>query len=184
MRRPLVLLALALSAAPIAAQAALEPLPATFLPGGATGGGCRAQWQTTAAVSARSAPTDASAATRTVDALRRVDANDYAEALTAVLEPGRVRLRASLVVPDTPGSGGPGLRLAAGDELRTLAGQDGFTTFVYGGRLYEARLAEADVLQTPVSEVWVLLVPRDDRPAAWLNTAQAGVVASASACGG
>ena len=183
MRLPLALLALAL-AAPAAAQAALEPLPATFLTGGATAGGCRLQWQTTAAVSARSAPTDASTATRTVDAARRVDANDYSEALTAVLEPGRVRLRTALTVPDTPGSGGPGLRLAAGDELRTLGASDGFTTFVYGGRLYEARLGDAETLQAPVSEVWVFLAPRDDRPAAWLNTAQAGVVAWEPACGG
>ena len=65
-----------------------------------------------------------------------------------------------------------------------LVTSDGFTTFVYGGRLYEARLGDVEVLQAPVTEVWVRLLPRDDRPAAWLNTAQAGVVAWEPVCGG
>ena len=182
-RLVLPLAAVALAAAP-RAQAPLEPLPATFLPGGAVAGGCRAQWQTAAAVRARSAPTDIAAATRTIEAARRVDANDYSESLTAVLEPGRVRLSAPLVVPPSPGSPDAALRLAAGDELRVLAVADGYTTFVYGGRVYEARLGDAETLQSPVSEVWVFLVPRDDRPAAWLNTAQAGVVAWEPVCGG
>ncbi len=173
----------ALGQAPMA-QAPLEPLPATFLGGGATAGGCRAQWQTNAPVRAYSAPTDVSAAIRTIEAARRVDANDYSEALTAVLEPGRVRLRAALTVPSTPGSGAAGLRLAAGEELRVLVTSEGFSTFVYGGRVYEARLGDAEVLQVPVTEVWVRLLPRDDRPAAWLNTAQAGVVTWDPVCGG
>ena len=186
--RPLVWLA-ALLALPSVGQAAqaqapLEPLPATYLGGGATAGGCRAQWQTNAPVRAYSAPTDVSAAVRTLDAARRVDANDYSEALTAVLEPGRIRLRAAVDVPSTPGSGTAGLRLAAGEDLRVLVTSDGFTTFVYGGRLYEARLGDVEVLQAPVTEVWVRLLPRDDRPAAWLNTAQAGVVAWDPVCGG
>ena len=172
------LIALALIALPAAAQAPPEPLPATFLAGGATAGGCRAQWQTVAAVAARSAPTDAAAMTRTIDAQRRVDANDYSEALTAVLEPGRVRLRAPVTVGATPT-----LRLSAGDELRVLAVSDGLTTFAYGGRLYEARLGDVETLQLPVSELWVFLLPRDDRPAAWLNTAQAGVVRWDPVCG-
>lgn len=169
---------LAVVARPAAAQAPPEPLPATFLAGGATAGGCRAQWQTVAAVSARSAPTDAAAMTRTVDALRRVDANDYSEALTAVLEPGRLRLRAAISVGTSPA-----LRLSAGDELRVLAVRDGLTTFAYGGRLYEERLGDVETLQEPVAEVWVFLLPRDDRPAAWLNTAQAGVIRWDPVCG-
>lgn len=181
--RPLVLFA-ALLAVPAAAQAPLEPLPVTFLPGGATSGGCRAQWQTRAAVRAYSAPTDVSAAIRTIDGMRRVDANDYSESLTAVLEPGRVRLRSAVTISATPGSGAAGLRLAAGDELRVLATADGFTTFVYGGRVYEARLGDVETLQAPVSEVWVRLLTREDRPAAWLNTAQAGIVAGDPVCGG
>ncbi len=168
----------ALLALPAAAQAPPEPLPATFLAGGATAGGCRAQWQTVAAVSARSAPTDAAAMTRTIEGMRRVDANDYSEALTAVLEPGRVRLRAAVSAGTNPT-----LLLSAGDELRVLTTSNGLTTFAYGGRLYEARLGEVETLQEPVAEVWIFLVPRDDRPAAWLNTAQAGVVRWDPVCG-
>lgn len=174
----------ALVAVPVAAQAPAEPLPVTYLPGGATEGGCRAQWQTNAAVRAHSAPTDASAPIRTVDALRRVDANDYTEAITAVLEPGRVRLRTALRVPAPPGSGTAGLQLASGEEIRVLATSGGFSTFTYGGRVYEARLEGAETLQEPVVEVWVRLAAREDRPAAWLNTAGAGVVAWESSCGG
>ncbi len=166
------------------AQAPLEPVAVTYLAGGAVAGACRAQWQTSAAIRARSAPTDVALATRTIEASRRVDANDYSESLTAVLEPGRVRLRAAVVVASAPGSEAPALRLSAGDELRVLATSEGYTTFVYGGRVYEARLGDVEMMQAPVSEVWVLLVPRDDRPAAWLNTAQAGVVAWTPACGG
>ena len=184
MRRVSVLVAVLLAAAAPQAQAPLEPVAVTYLPGGAVDGACRAQWQTSAAVRARSAPTDVALATRTIEAARRVDANDYSESLTAVLEPGRVRLRAPVVVPSAPGSATPALRLAAGDELRVLAASDGYTTFVYGGRVYEARLGDPETLQAPVTEVWVLLVPREDRPAAWLNTAQAGVVAWTPACGG
>ena len=127
-----------LLAAPAAAPhaQALEPVAVTYLAGGAVSGACRAQWQTSAAVRARSAPTDIALATRTIDAARRVDGNDYSESLTAVLEPGRVRLRAAVVVPPAPGSGVPALRLAAGDELRVLAASEGYTTFVYGGRVY------------------------------------------------
>ena len=182
--RPIVLLAAALSALPAVAQAPPEPLAATYLAGGATAGGCRAQWQTSAALRAHSAPTDVSAAIRTVDAARRVDANDYSEAVTAVLEAGRVRLRTAATIPGAPGSGSAGLRLAAGEELRVLATADGFTTFVYGGRVYEARLEGAETLQAPVVEVWVRLLPREDRPAAWLNTAQAGIVPWDPVCGG
>lgn len=173
-----------LLAGPARAQAPPEPLAATYLAGGATAGGCRAQWQTVAAVRAHSAPTDVSAAIRTIDALRRVDANDYSEAVTAVLESGRVRLRAATTVPEAPGSGSAGLRLAAGEEVRMLYTADGFTTFVYGGRVYEARLGDAETLQAPVVEVWVRLLAREDRPAAWLNTAQAGIVPWDPVCGG
>ena len=119
-----------------------------------------------AAVRAHSAPTDVSAAIRTIDAARRVDANDYSEAVTAVLEAGRVRLRTAVTIPGAPGSGSAGLRLAAGEELRVLATADGFTTFVYGGRVYEARLEGAETLQAPVVEVWVRLLPREQQAAA------------------
>lgn len=165
-------------ALPAAAQAPIEPPPVTFLPGGATSGACRAQWQTTATVQARSAPTDASAATRAIDGRRRVDANDYSESVTAVLQAGRVRLAGPVRV-----GGVPPLELARGEEIRVLAQSGGFWTFVYGGRVYRDRLDGAEVLQAPVTETWVFLVPRDDRAAAWLNTAQAGVIPWDAACG-
>ena len=82
-----------------------------------------------------------------------------------------------------PGASRPILRGLDGERVRVLRLADGFWTFAYGGRLYRDRLAGAEVVQRPVVETWVFLVPRDDRPAAWLNTAQAGVVPSAPNCG-
>ena len=172
------LLALLAAVPSVSAQAPLEPLPATLLPGGAETAGCRAQWQTTAAIEARTAPTAVSTGARTIEARRRVDANDYSESLTAVLQPGRVRLTAPVRV-----GGVPALDLVAGEEIRVLAQSGGFWTFAYGGRLYRDRLDGAAVVQEPVTETWVFLVPRDARPAAWLNTAQAGVIPWDADCG-
>lgn len=166
------------SSLPHARGQALDPIAVTFLPGGAESLDCRLQWQTRAPVVARSAPTDLADAIRGIDAMRRVDANDYTEALTAVLEPGRARAAAPFVVEDAaPLSGGSSvaLRIGAGETISFLT-EGRPQTFVYLGRTYRGTLDGLEVVSRPVAELWVRLVPREDRPAAWLNTAQAGIV--------
>ncbi len=179
MRRFLVLLAFP------ALALAQSPLPVTFLPGGAADEGCYAQWSTRSAVRAYSAPTPASTFLRTVDAERRIDANDYSESLTAVLEPGLVRVRQPITAEASPWGGRSmeRLLLSPGDEVTVLApGAEGSVTFGVRGQTYSGFLPgysggdEVEVVREPVTELWVRLVAySDDRPAAWVNTAQAGM---------
>ena len=179
MRATFLLLPLALAAGVASAQP--DPLPVTFLPGGAADEGCYAQWSTRSAVRAYSAPTAASAFLRTVDAERRVDANDYSESLTAVLEPGRVRARRAVAFPSARLSTGQPetVRLAAGETLEVLApGPEGSAWFSYAGSVYSGAVPgepAAETLRQPAVEVWVRLREHDGRPASWLNTAQAGM---------
>jgi hypothetical protein len=194
------LLACLLASLPVlaAAQSMPEPLPVVYLPIGGQQEECRQQWQTDAAVRAYSAPTEASRPIRTIDALRRVDANDYTEALTAVLRNGRARARAAMRIPDavnlTTARTGP-LALAAGEEFEVLArAPEGVGYFLYRGALYagtvpgfsvQAAGPQVDMLAQPVTELWVRLVEHGaDRPAAWLNVAQAGIVEREGFCGG
>lgn len=181
MRFSLLLLALVPALA-----VAQTPLPVTFLPGGAGAEGCYMQWSTRSAVKAYSAPTPVSYELRTVDAERRIDANDYSESLTAVLEPGLIRLRQSVEAEGTRLDGVGDFetfRLGPGDEVVILAyGPEesvyfernglvyaGFVPGSYGGTL-------AEVVREPVTELWVRLIAySDDRPASWVNTAQAGM---------
>lgn len=175
---PLLLLA-------TAAASGQAPLPVTFVPGGASDENCHSQWTTTSAVRAYSAPTEQSEHVRTVEAERRIDANDYSESLTAVLEPGLVRVRQPITAEASPWGGRSmeRLLLSPGDEVTVLApGAEGSVTFGVRGQTYSGFLPgysggdEVEVVREPVTELWVRLVAySDDRPAAWVNTAQAGM---------
>ena len=179
MRATSLLVLLALAASGASAQA--DPFPVTFLAGGAGDDGCYAQWSTRSAVEAYSAPTTASTPLRTVDAERRIDANDYSESLTAVLQSGRVRARQAVAFGAVRlGTGEPEtVRLAAGEELEVLApGPEGSAVFSYAGGVYSGAVPDAPAtvtLRQPAVEVWVRLREHDGRPASWLNTAQAGM---------
>lgn len=185
------LAALPLVAPPVAAQPA-EPIPVTFLPGGAAFDGCRLQWQTSGPVTAYSAPSAFSRALRTIDGMRRVDANDYSESLTAVLQPGRVRAPRALTLPATRLDRGERaeIRLGAGDELLVLGrAPAGETYFTIAGLTYSGVVpgygggTGVETVERPVVEVWVRLVAHDEtRPEAWLNTAQAGMVPRERLC--
>jgi hypothetical protein len=185
--RPFSLALLAAIAAPALAQPAPDPTPVVYLPGGASEEACYGQWVTRAAVRAYSAPTGQSRHIRTVDAERRVDANDYSESLTAVLRPGRAEVRrpveavARRLVAERPEA----IRLGEGDEVTVLApAGEGSLYLSFGGAVWVGELpgygvGGGAVVETlaPVTEVWVRLIEHgEDRPAAWLNTAQAGVV--------
>lgn len=189
--RALLLALFALPAA-VAAQPALDPLPVTFLPGGAGSEGCYAQWSTRSAVHAYSAPTVASRRLRTVDGQRRVDANDYSESLTAVLQPGLVRAT-RLVEVRGARLGSPRdrtLQLGAGDELEILAeGPEEAVYFTLDGAVYNGFVSGyyggggLEVVRRPVTELWVRLVDYGEgRPASWLNTAQAGMAVREPFC--
>lgn len=184
----------ALLLAPLAAsgQATPGPFPVTFLPGGAGAEGCYAQWSTVAAVSARSAPTEQSRVIRTIDAQRRVDANDYSESLTAVLRPGLVRAREALAfeVVRLGTDRSETVRLGAGDEVEVLGGAgEGAHYFRVGPTAYAGFIpgyyggGEVEVVRPPIVELWVRLVEHGpERPAAWLNTAQAGLAEREAFC--
>ena len=189
--RSLALFALLL---PLAAsgQVALDPLPVIYLPGGAGAEECYAQWSTVAAVRAHSAPTSQSRVVRTIDAQRRVDANDYSESLTAVLRSGLTR--AVQPVSFEAASAGSGetrtVRLGAGDEVEVLGNAgEGFVYFTSGTSVLVGFIpgyyggGEVEVVRRPVVEIWVRLIEHGgDRPAAWLNTAQAGLIEREAYC--
>ena len=179
-----------LLALPCAAQTRVEPLPVTFLPGGASVDGCRRQWQTNGAVTAHSAPTELSRPLRTIDALRRVDANDYSESLSAVLQPGLARATRAVTIDAVRldrGQRAP-IPVGAGDEMLVLGtAAGGEMYFTIAGVAYAGALpaGAVETVERPVVELWVRLVAHDaTRPEAWLNTAQAGMVERERACGG
>lgn len=182
-----VLLLAAVAAVSVHAQPRIEPLPVTFLPGGASSEGCRSQWQTASPVTAFSAPTEASRALRTIDASRRVDANDYTESLTAVLQTGRVRATRAATMRAVRMDRGETASVAftAGQELTWLgsAGEES-VYLVADGVVYAGVLPEGvERVAAPAVELWVRLVAHGDgRPEAWLNTAQAGMVAREASC--
>ena len=194
---PARLAALLLLVAPAAAAQAVDPTPVVFLPGGAQVEECRRQWQTSAAVRARTAPLSVASAIRTVDGLRRVDANDYTEAVRAVLQTGVARARRAIVLRgDALGGGAVRVELAAGETLEVLArGAEGTALFRWRDAVVQGEVpgvsvqtgdaaGELELVREPVVEVWVRLVEHDaDRPAAWLNTSQAGVTEREAFCG-
>ena len=167
------------------AQGSAGPVPVTFLPGGAGSEGCYAQWSTRSAVRAYSAPTPVSEFLRSIDAERRIDANDYSESLTAVLEPGLVRARQPVEIQGVRvgTEREETIRLAINDELTILAdGPEESVYFAFGTGAYAGVVPgytggdAVEVVRRPVTELWVRLVEHAaDRPAAWVNTAQAGV---------
>lgn len=189
----LLLVLAAFAALPVLAQS-VDPIPVSFLPGGAATEGCRRQWQTDAAVRAYSAPTDVAMHTRTVDALRRVDANDYGESLTAVLEPGRARATRAVAISAIrlDRSESARVEVAQGEDVLVLgSGGEEALIFTYRDVTYVGTLPGysggdgMEVLSRPVTELWVRLIEHDaTRPAAWLNTAQAGINEREAACGG
>ena len=177
---------------PLLASAQSDPLPVRFLPGGAGAEGCYAQWSTRSLVHAYSAPTASSQRLRSVDAQRRIDANDYSESLTAVLEPGIVRTTAPVEVfgvrigSDQSAT----FTVPSGREVAILAyGPEESVYFEYQGRVYSGFVPgymgsdSMDLVSRPVTELWVRLVAHsDDRPAAWVNTAQAGMAPREAFC--
>ncbi|WP_412063134.1 hypothetical protein [Rubrivirga sp. IMCC45206] len=179
---------------PLAASAqTVDAVPVIFLPGGAGAEGCYAQWSTRSAVRAYSAPTRASEHIRTVDGQRRIDANDYSESLTAVLQTGMLRALRITEAEGTPLNGSGDyreVRLGAGDSIEILANGPeesvfflwegiayaGFVPGFYGGDRYE-------VVRRPVTELWVRLREAGEgRPASWVNTAQAGMAPREAFC--
>lgn len=195
---PLLVLPLLVSLAAPAAAQIVDPTPVVFLPGGATVEECRRQWQTSAAVRARTAPLVFATVSRTIDGARRVDANDYTEAVRAVLQTGLVRARQATVlraVPVYPLGDAVRIELAAGETLPVLTrGAEGTAQFMWRERIHEGELPgfsistsspedELETLREPFVELWVRLVEHDaERPAAWLNTSQAGVIERESFC--
>ncbi|MFN3597692.1 MAG: hypothetical protein ACK41D_10530 [Rubricoccaceae bacterium] len=179
--------------------AAAQVYSALYLPFSGTDEGCRNEYRTTSAVNAHSAATEQSATIRVVLANRLIEWNDYDEVLTAVVEPGLARARRAAEVRLVPArlsaqaAQARTLRVPEGGAVTVLAYAGGGEALVVeGGQVFSARLpgvftgasaADAFALErTPVTETWLRLVPREDRPAAWLNASQAGVVQTGVRC--
>lgn len=194
--RALLLLLLASALAP---RADAQVYSAIYLPFSGADEGCRNEFRTTSAVNAHSAATEQSATIRVVLANRLVEWNDYDEVLTAVLEPGLARARRAAEVRLVPArlssqaAQARTLRVPEGSAVTVLAyAGGGEALIVEGGQMFSARLpgvftgasaTDAFVLErAPVTETWLRLVPREDRPAAWLNASQAGVVQTGVRC--
>lgn len=190
------LLALALFSVSATAQVVIDPIPVVYLPGGANVEDCRRQWQTNAAVQAYTAPTFVSSAVRTIDANRRVDANDYTESITAVLQAGRVRAQAPLSINALRlGGGVETIDFGSGEEFEILGIEgEGIGYFSHRGAVYAGEIPgysirtggsdEVEVVRDAVREMWVFLISHGpDRPRSWLNVSQAGMVERAEACG-
>lgn len=185
-------IAMALLPLAAAAQVPVDPSPRIVLPGGAEAEGCSNQWATRAAVHAYSAATPQSRRLRTVDADRRVDANDYSEALTVVLEAGFARATRAIEVAGVRlGTEEPArFTLEPGDVLTILAdGPEESVFFAVEGIAYAGFVPGyyggdgLEVVRRPATEVWIRLIAHSaDRPAAWLNTAQAGMVPREPLC--
>ncbi|WP_412067599.1 hypothetical protein [Rubrivirga sp. IMCC43871] len=171
----------------------VDTVPVMFIPGGAGAEGCYSQWSTRSAVRAYSAPTRASEVLRTVDGQRRIDANDYSESLTAVLQTGLLRALRITEAEGTPLNGSEDyreLRLGAGDSIEILAeGPEESVYFLWEGVAYAGSVPgfyggnRYEVIRRPVTELWVRLVDYGEgRPASWVNTAQAGMAAREAFC--
>ncbi|GAB5535176.1 MAG: hypothetical protein Rubg2KO_14250 [Rubricoccaceae bacterium] len=179
------------------AQVVIDPIPVVYLPGGASVEECRRQWQTNAPVRAYTAPSFVSSAVRTVDANRRVDANDYTESITAVLQPGRVRARAPLSIQAVRLGAGTveTVDFGTGEEFEILGIEgEGIGYFSHRGAVYAGEIPgysirtgaanEVEVVRDAVRETWVFLISYGaDRPASWLNVSQAGLVERPESCG-
>lgn len=188
--------ALALLASAASAQVVIDPVPVVYLPGGATLEDCRRQWQTNAPVRAYTAPTFVSAAVRIIDANRRVDANDYTESITAVLQPGRVRARAPLSIQAVRLGEGVTevIDFGRGEEFEVLGIEgEGVGYFSHRGAVFAGEIPgysirtgqddEVDVVRDAVRETWVFLISHGpDRPTSWLNVSQAGMVERPESC--
>ena len=195
--RSLLALLVVLSAGASSAQVVIDPIPVVYLPGGASAEECRRQWQTDAAVRAYTAPSFVSTAVRTIDANRRVDANDYTESITAVLQAGRVRTRSALSIRAVRlGEGSvETIDFGTGEEFEILGIEgEGIGYFSHRGAVYAGEIPgysvrtgavdEVEVIRDAVRETWVFLISYGaDRPASWLNTSQAGMVERPESCG-
>ncbi|MEM0963820.1 MAG: hypothetical protein AAGK21_14930 [Bacteroidota bacterium] len=178
---------------PVAVSAQSDPVPVRYVPSSNGAEGCYAQWTTRSAVRAYSAPTSMSRHIRTVGANRRIDANDYTETIEATLESGlaRVRQAATIQARRLSPQQDVSLQVEVGDELSIVGyGAEGYLFFEYENLVYGAFLNgfygtgdPVEDIRRPVQERWVRLIEHgEDRPAAWLNTAEAGVVPREAFC--
>lgn len=159
-----------------------------------TGAECSSEYTTTQAVQAYAEPRAASRALRTVEAQRRIDANDYTEDLFVVTRPGIAVARRDVSLVDwgyhnsSRRTSGP-LRIPRGTRVELLGGGfEAYGIFRFGGTTYsglgvptmEWMAEDSDprdftVESWPTVEHWVRLSARSGRPAAWLNASQPGV---------
>jgi hypothetical protein len=154
-------------------------------------------YRTRTTVEAYAQPDPASPVVRTVQPDRLIEGNDRSLDLTLVMQPGRAVVRRAATascfkygdVQYLAGERRPlddrDVELRQGDVLEILKVSDYDPLYrsaagVFGDcSPYTADGAELqiDLQREPAKEVWVRLVPREDRPAGWVNVTQDAVEA-------
>ena len=187
MRLPLLLSLLAL----VDAASAQPRVPdgGAVIEGGDSVEGCVWRYLTTARLDGRATPTTSGRVIRTVEPNRRIDANDRSSSWTVVRRPGRLRAARALTLSGVQRfgtqstirrgaepSGSVTLRVPAGGTVEYLMDTgEGYGYFRYGGSVYHGDgLYDGSwtTLSEPVTELWLRLVARDRRPAAWVEVSR------------
>lgn len=160
-------------------------------PGGGWDNGCYGQWRTTSSANAYVRPSAASEKIRTIDSNRLIGWNDRSEALTVVTRPGLARTRRAITIQaSTEAEHLVDLNVAVNKEIELLAyGGEANSFFRMDGVLYVGFVPatqwllegypelrrDFEIVRLPRTQLWVLLVPRPGKPAAWLNVNQNGI---------
>ena len=126
---------------------------------------------------------------RTVAAGRRIEANDWDDALTVVTTPARAVATRDVTIeqpqrfgevryvfwdPDGEPPTQPELRIQRGDEVEVMTWDEGYVYFRHRGVLYGTggefgSPALRWLRERNEEEVWFHLTPKPDRPAAWVR---------------
>jgi hypothetical protein len=143
-------------------------------------------FRTTRRIPGHATPDPSSEMIRRVEAGRLIEGNDWSEALTVVTLAGRATARVDTTLIGLNDYGAARfvawsedelptveLQVRSGDEIELLLADQGYVFFRHEGRLYGGFDPTADgvfEMETgPQEAVWFHLVPREDRPAAWVE---------------
>lgn len=143
-------------------------------------------FRTTRRIAGHATPDPSSEMVRRVEAGRLIEGNDWSEALTVVTLPGRATARRDVTLTGLNDYGDvryvawsedemPTVELLVreGDDVEYLLADEGYVFFRHAGRLYGGLDPTADgafaTQSRPQQAIWFHLVPRDGRPAAWVE---------------
>jgi hypothetical protein len=143
-------------------------------------------FRTTRRIAGHATPDPSSEMIRRVEAGRLIEGNDWSEALTVVTMGGRAVASRDVTLTGLNDYGDARyvawseeemptveLQVREGEEIEYLLADEGYVFFRHEGRLYGGMDPTADgafaTESRPQEAVWFHLVPREDRPAAWVE---------------